>query len=183
MRLRQAHGLALRAASERPLTLLRAFPLASPLLLALVALLQVYAPIVDSDGKTVLGAYEIYADPKGLEATIASRRHVLWGAVALVFLALWAALALLVRGASATLRRQTRQLRERSKALMEAYARLEESSLEAIESLNATVEAKAPATAGHSRRVQRISLALGAGLGPGPKRLHAPPLGSLFPGD
>src|SRR2546430_2627262 len=27
-------------------------------------LLQVYAPIVDSDGKTVLGAYEIYADPR-----------------------------------------------------------------------------------------------------------------------
>ena len=32
-------------------------------------LLQVYAPIVDSDGKTVLGAYEIYADPR------ASRRR------------------------------------------------------------------------------------------------------------
>ncbi len=143
-------------------------------------LLQVYAPIVDSDGKTVLGAYEIYADPKGLEATIASRRHVLWGAVALVFLALWAALALLVRGASATLRRQTRQLRERSKALMEAYARLEESSLEAIESLNATVEAKDPATAGHSRRVQRISLALGEELGLEPKRLDALRFGSLF---
>ena len=137
-------------------------------------------PSSTATARPVLGAYEIYADPKGLEATIASRRHVLWGAVALVFLALWAALALLVRGASATLRRQTRQLRERSKALMEAYARLEESSLEAIESLNATVEAKDPATAGHSRRVQRISLALGEELGLEPKRLDALRFGSLF---
>jgi putative nucleotidyltransferase with HDIG domain len=143
-------------------------------------LLQVYAPVLDSDGKTVLGAYEIYADPKGLEATLASRRHMLWAAVALVFLALWAALALLVRGASAMLRRQTRQLRERSKALMEAYARAEESSFEAIESLNATVDAKDPATAGHSRRVQRIAMALGEELGLTPKELDALRFGALF---
>ena len=37
MRLRQAHGLALRAASERSLTLLRAFLLASALILAVGA--------------------------------------------------------------------------------------------------------------------------------------------------
>ena len=143
-------------------------------------LLQVYAPVLDSDGKTVLGAYEIYADPKGLEATLASRRHLLWGAVALVFLALWAALALLVRGASVTLRRQTRQLRERSQALMDSYRKLEESSLEAIESLNATVEAKDPYTAGHSLRVQRVALALGEELGLSPQRLDALRFGSLF---
>jgi putative nucleotidyltransferase with HDIG domain len=143
-------------------------------------LLQVYAPVLDSNGKTVLGAYEIYADPKGLEDSLASRRHMLWAAVALVFLALWAALALLVRGASAMLRRQTRQLRERSRALMDAYARAEESSLEAIESLNATVDAKDPATAGHSRRVQRIALALGEELGLTPKQLDALRFGALF---
>jgi putative nucleotidyltransferase with HDIG domain len=143
-------------------------------------LLQVYAPVLDSNGKTVLGAYEIYADPKGLEASLASKRHMLWVAVALIFLALWAALALLVRGASAMLRRQTRQLRERSKALMDAYARAEESSLEAIESLNATVDAKDPATAGHSRRVQRIALALGEELGLTPKQLDALRFGALF---
>ena len=70
-------------------------------------------------------------------------------------------LVLLVRGASSTLRRQTDQLRKRSKDLMAAYAKLEESSLEAIESLNATVEAKDPYTAGHSQRVQRIAVAIG----------------------
>ena len=45
---------------------------------------------------------------------------------------------------------------------MESYRRLEESSLEAIESLNATVDAKDPYTAGHSIRVGRLSAFLRA---------------------
>jgi putative nucleotidyltransferase with HDIG domain len=143
-------------------------------------LLEVYAPILSDDGKRALGAYEIYADPAALEKALASRRHLIWGAVALVFLALWAALALLVRGASATLRRQTRQLRERAEALLDSYRRLEESSLEAIESLNATVEAKDPDTAGHSLRVQRVALAIGEELGLPPDRLDALRWGALF---
>jgi putative nucleotidyltransferase with HDIG domain len=142
-------------------------------------LLQVYAPIRGSGGK-VLGAYEIYADPKGLEHELASRTHMLWGAVAFVFLVLWTALAVFVRGASTTLRRQTRELRERSRALMDSYARQEASSLEAVESLNATVEAKDPDTAGHSRRVQRIALALGEQLGLDRDALDALRFGSLF---
>jgi putative nucleotidyltransferase with HDIG domain len=141
-------------------------------------LLQVYTPI---HGRTkIVGAYEIYANPADLESTLASRRHVLWVAVAAVFLALWTALALLVRGASSTLRRQTRQLRERSKALLDSYRRLEESSLEAIECLNATVEAKDPDTAGHSLRVQRVALALGEELELSPQRLDALRFGALF---
>ncbi len=143
-------------------------------------LLQVYAPVLGSDGKTVLGAYEIYADPADLEAALASRRHVIWGAVALVFLALWTALALLVRSASSTLRRQTRELKERSRALMDSYQQLEESSQAAIESLNATVEAKDPNTAGHSMRVQRVALAIGEELGLPPARLDALRFGALF---
>ena len=97
-----------------------------------------------------------------------------------MFLALWTALALLVRGASSTLRRQTRQLRERSQALLDSYRRLEESSLEAIESLNATVEAKDPDTAGHSLRVQRVALALGEEVELSPQRLDALRFGALF---
>jgi putative nucleotidyltransferase with HDIG domain len=143
-------------------------------------LLQVYAPIRRGSARNILGAYEIYANPKHLESTLASRRHVLWGAVALVFFALWAALALLVRGASSTLRRQTRQLRTRSQDLMDSYRRLEESSLEAIESLNATVEAKDPDTAGHSLRVQRVALAIGEQLGLEGNRLDALRFGALF---
>jgi putative nucleotidyltransferase with HDIG domain len=143
-------------------------------------LLQVYAPIRRADARNILGAYEIYANPSGLERTLASRRHWIWGTVALVFLALWAALALLVRGAASTLRRRTRELRARSHDLMDSYRRLEEASLEAIESLNATVEAKDPDTAGHSLRVQRAALAIGEQLGLPPRRLDALRFGGLF---
>jgi putative nucleotidyltransferase with HDIG domain len=97
-----------------------------------------------------------------------------------VFAALWLVLLLLARGASTTLRRQTTALRERSIALSDSYRRLEESSLEAIESLNATVEAKDPDTAGHSLRVQRAALAIGEQLGLSADRLDALRFGALF---
>jgi putative nucleotidyltransferase with HDIG domain len=143
-------------------------------------LLEVYAPILSSDGHKVLGVYEIYADPQGLEQTLASRKQMIWMTVAAVLLALWAALALLVRGASKTLTRQTRELRERSRDLLASYERLEESSLEAIESLNATVEAKDPETAGHSLRVQRVALAIAAQLELTAQQVDALRFGSLF---
>jgi putative nucleotidyltransferase with HDIG domain len=143
-------------------------------------LLEVYAPIVAPGSHKVLGVYEIYADPKGLEHTLASRRSVIWMTVAAVFLALWAALALLVRGASKTLTRQTRELRQRQRDLLASYERLEESSLEAIESLNATVEAKDPDTAGHSLRVQRVAMAIAAQLDLTAQQLDAIRFGSLF---
>src|SRR5205823_8900605 len=101
-------------------------------------------------------------------------------AVTGVFLALYAALALLVRHASATLRRQTRALYERTRELVESYRRLEESALEAVESLNATVDAKDPYTAGHSHRVQRIALAIGEELRLEAARLDALRFGGLF---
>jgi putative nucleotidyltransferase with HDIG domain len=143
-------------------------------------LLEVYAPILSADRHKVLGVYEIYADPTGLEQTLASRRQMIWMTVAAVLLALWAALALLVRGASRTLTRQTRELRERSRDLLASYERLEESSLEAIESLNATVEAKDPDTAGHSLRVQRVALAIAAQLDLSAQQVDALRFGSLF---
>ena len=141
--------------------------------------LEVYAPIRARDGG-VIGAYEIYADAAPVEATIASGKRKIWLATGGVFLALWALLALLVRGASGMLRSQTQRLRERSKALLESYRRLEENSLEAIASLNATVEAKDPYTAGHSQRVQRVALALGERLGFTPAQLDALRFGALF---
>ena len=143
-------------------------------------LLQVYAPVQAPHGGPAIGAYEIYASPAALERSITSRKHVIWIAVAIVFLVLYAALALLVRTASSTLRRQTRKLRERSRALLDSYRRLEESSLEAVESLNATVEAKDPYTAGHSLRVQRVALAIGAELALDEARLEALRFGGLF---
>jgi putative nucleotidyltransferase with HDIG domain len=140
--------------------------------------LEVYAPVID--GGYVIGAFEIYADSSRVEASIAQKKHVIWLATFAVFALLWALLVLLVRGASSMLKRQTDQLRKRSKDLMAAYAKLEESSLEAIESLNATVEAKDPYTAGHSLRVQRIAVAIGEELDLPKSRLDPLRLGALF---
>jgi putative nucleotidyltransferase with HDIG domain len=128
----------------------------------------------------VIGAFEIYADSSPVEASIAHHKRVIWVATLLVFGTLWALLVLLVRGASHMLRGQTERLRERSKALLEAYRRLEESSLEAIESLNATVEAKDPYTAGHSQRVQLVAVAIGEELGLAADRLDALRFGGLL---
>jgi putative nucleotidyltransferase with HDIG domain len=141
--------------------------------------LEVYAPIMSEEGQ-VIGAYEIYADSSDLEASIVDRKRVIWMATATVFAVLWALLVLLARSASRTLRRQTKALRERSLALGESYRRLEESSLEAIATLNAAVEAKDPYTAGHSARVQRIALAVASELGFTPIELDAVRYGGLF---
>jgi putative nucleotidyltransferase with HDIG domain len=143
-------------------------------------LLQVYAPLHSSNGRRVIGAYEIYANPRHLQNFIASRKHVIWLTVAGVFLALYLALALLVRGASSMLTRQARTLRARSHDLLASYRRLHEQSLEAIASLNATVDARDPYTAGHSARVQRIALAVANELGVEADGLEAIRYGSLF---
>jgi putative nucleotidyltransferase with HDIG domain len=141
--------------------------------------IEVYAPLFAGQHE-VIGAYEIYADAAPLEASIAGRKRAIWIASSALFALLWVLLMLLARNASGMLRRQTTALRERSAALSESYRLLEESSLEAIESLNATVEAKDPYTAGHSLRVQRISLSIAHELGVSPKELDAVRFGGLF---
>jgi putative nucleotidyltransferase with HDIG domain len=128
-------------------------------------LLEVYAPIEDARNRHAIGAYEIYADPKRSEHLITANKHAIWAAVTLVFLALYAALAVLVRTASRTLRRQATSLAARTAELSEAYAVLEQDALEAVETLNATVDARDPYTAGHSHRVQEIALSLARELG------------------
>jgi len=143
-------------------------------------LFEVYAPIESSDGSHAIGAYEIYANPSALNHLIGSRRTMLWLAVGAVFVALWGLLALLVRGASRTLRRQNEKLRARTIRLVESNRLLEESALEAVESLNATVDAKDPYTAGHSQRVQRIAVGLGEELGLGPGCLDLLRFAGLF---
>jgi putative nucleotidyltransferase with HDIG domain len=128
-------------------------------------LLEVYAPIENASNRRAIGAYEIYADPKRSEHLITANKHAIWAAVTLVFLALYAALAVLVRTASRTLRRQATSLAARTAELSEAYAVLEQDALEAVETLNATVDARDPYTAGHSQRVQEIALAVARELG------------------
>jgi putative nucleotidyltransferase with HDIG domain len=105
---------------------------------------------------------------------------MLWTAVGVVFIALWVLLAVLVRGASRTLRRQNETLHARTLSLVESNRLLEESALEAVESLNATVDAKDPYTAGHSQRVQRIAVALGEELGLDRDRLDVLRFAGLF---
>ena len=142
--------------------------------------LEVYAPLRSDDGKRVVGAFEVYADAEPLESTIADRRTQIWVVIGAVFLGLCLALGLLARKASNTLRRQTRLLQEHSAALTESYDALERNTVDAIESLNATVEAKDPYTAGHSARVQHVALTLGHELGLSGEELDALRLGGLF---
>ena len=141
-------------------------------------LLEVYAP-VRARGQTI-GAYEVYVDARNVLAGIESGRRLIWLVTGAIFVALWVALALLVRGASRKLRRQTRLLRERSRALTEAYDTLERRSLEAIASLNATIEARDPLGAGQSLLVERLALAIGGELGLGPAALEALAHGALL---
>src|SRR5262249_15138378 len=63
-----------------------------------------------------------------------------------------------LREAAQTIRRQNRSLEQ-------ANRQLQERSLAAMESLAATVDARDSDTAGHSRRVQRLALAVGRALG------------------
>jgi putative nucleotidyltransferase with HDIG domain len=142
--------------------------------------LEVYAPIRSDDGKRIVGAFEVYADANPLQAAISERRNQIWAVIGAVFFVLLVALGLLARKASNTLRRQTRLLQEHSAALSESYDALEQSTLDAIESLNAAVEAKDPYTAGHSARVQRVALALGNELQLSGDELDALRLGGLF---
>jgi HD-GYP domain-containing protein (c-di-GMP phosphodiesterase class II) len=140
---------------------------------------EIYAPIFGDNGKPI-GAYEIYADSEQIESLVGERSRQLWLIVLAVFLLLYASLALLVRGASSRMHRQTQTLKQRSNQLLDSYRELEQSSLEAIEVLNATVEARDPYTAGHSARVQRIALAIGLELSLDSARLTALGHGALF---
>jgi putative nucleotidyltransferase with HDIG domain len=141
-------------------------------------LLELYTPLVDRG--RVIGGYEVYENPAPLEHSIAARKHELWLVVALVFGALLVALVLLVRAASNALAQRTSALRHQSQELLEAYAKLEQSSMEAIESLNAAVDARDPYTSGHSQRVQRIALAIGETIGLPPDRMRILAFGALF---
>jgi putative nucleotidyltransferase with HDIG domain len=143
-------------------------------------LLEVYAPIEDAANHRAIGAYEIYADPKRSDHLIAANKRVIWAAVTLVFLVLYLALAVLVRTASRTLRRQAASLAERTAELSDAYAVLEQDALEAVETLNATVDARDPYTAGHSQRVQEIALSVARELGLSDKELDAIAHAGLF---
>ena len=128
-------------------------------------LLEVYSPLRGSTGRPV-GAYEVYVDARQTLADAASGRRLIWLVTALVFLGLWGALAVLVR-------EHTRRMHRQGEALQEAYGALERRSVEAVESLNATLEARDPSGAGRCVSVERLALAIGRELGMCPADLRA----------
>ena len=126
------------------------------------------------------GQLLVLSRPVSASSDAGSHIRYIWLSVALVFLALFAVLAFLARGVSGVLRGRRRVLEQQSKALLDAYRRLERSSFEAIESLNAAVDAKDPSTAGHSQRVEKIAMRIGRELEFDPARLELLRLGALF---
>ena len=126
------------------------------------------------------GQLLVLSRPIAASSGASSHVREIWLAVAIVFLALFAVLTLLMRSASRVLRGRGRALEQQSEALLDAYRRLERSSFEAIESLNAAVDAKDPSTAGHSQRVEQIAARIGRELEFDPARLELLRLGALF---
>jgi putative nucleotidyltransferase with HDIG domain len=134
---------------------------------------RIWTPLHAANGRPV-GAAEVTLNGAVVTDTISDARWTIWYAVGIVFGLLWAALAVLVSGASARMRSQNEDLEARSHDLVEFSRELEATLLETIETLNAAVEARDPYTAGHSQRVRRVSLAIGREL-----RLSAKQLGAL----
>jgi putative nucleotidyltransferase with HDIG domain len=126
------------------------------------------------------GQLLVLSRPLAASSGANSNVRYIWLSVALVFLALFGVLILLAHSASGVLRGRRRALEQQSEALLDAYRRLERSSFEAFESLNAAVDAKDPSTAGHSQRVEEIAVRIGRELGFDPARLELLRLGALF---
>jgi putative nucleotidyltransferase with HDIG domain len=126
------------------------------------------------------GQLLVFSRPIAASGSTSSNVRSIWILVALVFLALFTVLALLARSAAGALRGRSRALEQQSEELRDAYRRLEQSSFEAIESLNAAVDAKDPSTAGHSQRVEEIAVRIGRELQFDAARLELLRLGALF---
>lgn len=120
--------------------------------------LDLYSPI-KFKGR-VVGAFEAYFSLKSLYARqrtiIVSVISLLTGGLALLWLALYG----MVRGASATIERQTAGLQRLSDNLANSLDQLRRNYLGTMESLAHTVEARDPYTGGHSHRLESLSVAV-----------------------
>jgi len=137
-------------------------------------------PVVSAPSGERIGTYRLISARHDTAAAVTSGEHLIWLAVAAVFLALFAMMVLLVRCASGALQRRRSALHKQSDALLDAQAQLKRSSIEAIESLNAAVDAKDPSTAGHSQRVVEIAVKIGRQLDLADDELELLRLGALF---
>jgi putative nucleotidyltransferase with HDIG domain len=78
------------------------------------------------------------------------------------------------------MRRLSRRDPREPQELLETIRELEQGLLDTIETLNAAVEARDPYTAGHSQRVRRVALAVGAALDFSPERLDMLATAAIF---
>ena len=127
-----------------------------------------------------LAVFSVTADAGAIDALVSDTRRTLIAVIGLVFGAILAGVITVVVVLGWRVSQQARELSERADELVASYRELEQSSIEAIETLNATVEAKDPYTAGHSQRVRRIALAIGRELQLPPKRLGILAQAALF---
>lgn len=131
-------------------------------------------------GSTLVGALVVRSDASAVDGLVEEAR---WAAGAIAGASLLAALIAVATFAVVVGRRLVEQgadLDDRHHELLTSYKELEQGSLEAMEALNATVEAKDPYTAGHSERVRRVALAIGRELHLSPKRLGILATAALF---
>ena len=127
-----------------------------------------------------LAVIAVTANARAIDSLVADTRQKLAAIVAVVFGSIMAGVIAVVVVVSRLLSSQARELSERSEELSASYKELEQGAVDAIETLNATVEAKDPYTAGHSQRVRRISLAIGRELQLSPKKLGLLAQAALF---
>ncbi len=86
-------------------------------------LMEIYVPVVLPGSPRVIGAYEVYQPVAPLEARIGAIRRLVWGGSAAAFGLLYAALFVLVSGASRQLLRQEERLRAAFVGTARALAR------------------------------------------------------------
>ena len=127
-----------------------------------------------------LAVIAVTANARAIDSLVTDTRRKLAAIVAVVFGSIMVGVIAVVVVVSRRLSSQARELSERSKELSASYKDLEQGAVDAIETLNATVEAKDPYTAGHSQRVRRISLAIGRELQLSPKKLGLLAQAALF---
>ena len=129
--------------------------------------------------KTV-AVFAITANARPIDRLVADTRRTVAVIVAIVFGLVLAGVTGVVWVLGRRVSQQAKELGVRADELSESYRELEQSSMDAIETLNATVEAKDPYTGGHSQRVRRIALAIGRELQLSPKRLGLLAQSALF---
>jgi HD-GYP domain-containing protein (c-di-GMP phosphodiesterase class II) len=127
-----------------------------------------------------LGAFVLSSNLPDLPRARAAARRDETEVYMAVFAGLWLAIGLLATFTWQWLSRRNTAAREGSRELLHTTRELEQSLLDTIETLNATVEARDPYTAGHSQRVRRVSLAIGRALALPADRLGTLGTAALF---